>query len=221
MNIKVDRNTVVVFDLDDTLYNELEYVKSAYSAIAKKLKPTDWKPLFATMVAKYREKQDVFAYLSGEYSMEKTELIRFYRDHFPKINPFTGVIELFTAIKENQGFIGIITDGRAKTQRNKIDALGLKQFIDCCVISEEVGAEKPNEENYRIVERKCGPGSYYYIADNLNKDFITPNRLGWKTLGLIDNGMNIHSYSHESLNANQLPHYFLISLKEITIHKRK
>ena len=35
---------------------------------------------------------------------------------------------------------------------------------------------------------------YYYIGDNVKKDFITPNKLGWKTIGMRDvDSVNIHS----------------------------
>lgn len=217
MDIKVDKNTILVFDLDDTLYNELEYLKSAYIYIAKKLEPLDWKPLFVSMFSKYRCNLDVFSELSNRYNIEKTELITYYREHFPNIKPFPGVVELFTSIKRNKGIIGIITDGRAKTQRNKIEALGLTPYIDHCVISEEVGTEKPCEENYRIMERKFGPGNYYYLADNLKKDFITPNALGWNTMGILDNGLNIHPHAHMYWSDSNKPIYFFESFNELRV----
>lgn len=34
---------------------------------------------------------------------------------------------------------------------------------------------------------------FYYIGDNLRKDFVAPNKLGWQTICLLDNGENIHS----------------------------
>ena len=34
--------------------------------------------------------------------------------------------------------------------------------------------------------------NFYYIGDNVVKDFIAPNQLGWTTICLLDNGQNIH-----------------------------
>ncbi len=46
--------------------------------------------------------------------------------------------------------LGMITDGRSITQRNKYRALELDRFIDDndLVISEEFGSEKPSEKNF-------------------------------------------------------------------------
>ena len=33
---------------------------------------------------------------------------------------------------------------------------------------------------------------FYYVGDNTKKDFVTPNKLGWKTICLKDQGKNIH-----------------------------
>jgi putative hydrolase of the HAD superfamily len=34
---------------------------------------------------------------------------------------------------------------------------------------------------------------FAYVADNPMKDFVWPNRLGWTTVQLLDNGRNVHS----------------------------
>ena len=49
--------------------------------------------------------------------------------------------------------LGIISDGRSRTQRNKLRALGL-DWIEDVVISEEFGSEKPCEANYLYFEKK-------------------------------------------------------------------
>ena len=41
MDIKIDTSTALVFDLDDTLYNEIEYLKSAYWYICSELTEKD------------------------------------------------------------------------------------------------------------------------------------------------------------------------------------
>jgi putative hydrolase of the HAD superfamily len=55
------------------------------------------------------------------------------------------------------------------------------------------------------------------MADNLKKDFITPNFLGWKTVGLLDNGKNIHYQSHENMDIEHQPQEFIFSFSEINI----
>lgn len=215
MDIKVDQNTVVVFDLDDTLYNELDYLRSAFRSIALFLDRNNWKLLFAKMFSLYRNKLNVFEFLADAYDVEISVLIDLYRNHQPDIQLFDGVLEICEAIKSKQGKIGIVTDGRSKTQRAKLESLGILSFIDCVVISEEIGSEKPDVANFKVIENTLLGTEYYYIADNLKKDFIGPNALGWKSVALIDNGKNIHSESYKHLNPENLPQEFIISIKEI------
>lgn len=217
MDIKVDCNTVIVFDLDDTLYNELDYLKSAYKTIAVFLDPNDWKQLYSKMFSLYRSKINVFEFVAEAYNTDIKPLIEMYRNHTPEIQLFDGVIEVFEAIKSKKGKIGIITDGRSHTQRAKLKSLGILKFIDSIVISEEIGSEKPDLANFRAIENSLSGGVYYYIADNLKKDFIGPNVLGWKSVALLDNGMNIHFESYKHMNKESLPKDFIINFRELII----
>lgn len=49
-------------------------------------------------------------------------------------------------------------------------------------------------ENYAyFMKRYSYCQSFIYVGDNVKKDFITPNALGWKTICIKDDGRNIHS----------------------------
>ncbi len=216
MDIKIDNKTIVVFDLDDTIYNELDYLKSAYCEIAKTVDLNNWKLLYTRLMSLYRSGNDVFNFISETYGTPKEALIQTYREHIPDISLFDGALQLMMAIKEKQGKIGILTDGRSLTQRNKVKALGLNDIVDLLVISEDLGTEKPHQNNYLIFEENFGSGKYYYIADNYKKDFITPNKLGWETIGLVDNGKNIHFDTFKFLQNHYLPKHMILSLKEIS-----
>ncbi len=217
MDIKVDAKTVIVFDLDDTLYNEMEYLRSAYSEIAQSIDPAQWRPLFARMHSLFRSKADVFEFVSQTYKMDKSDLLNTYRTHIPSLQLFNGVLETMAQIKAKKGKIGIITDGRKTTQRAKLKALDIIDRVDKIVVSEEVGSEKPDERNYRIIEEAFPDGTYLYMADNLRKDFIAPNKLGWQTLGLIDNGLNMHFDGHSYFDKSHMPQQFVTSFEEINI----
>jgi len=217
MDIKVDQHTIIVFDLDDTLYNEIEFLKSAYLEIAQKLENDNFLPLYAKMFSLYRNKQDVFGFISEHYKVSKSTLISDYRGHKPKIKLFDGVQTILEKIKKNKGKIGLITDGRTQTQTSKIEALGLLPYLDHITISEEIGTGKPHPNNFKTMETTFGKGFYYYIADNLRKDFITPNILGWNTIGVIDNGLNIHSDSYLYMEEKYEPKKYITTLGELKI----
>lgn len=217
MDIKVDKHTVIVFDLDDTLYNEIEYLKSAYKFIAKDLDPINRKSLYRNMFAKYRKGENVFQYLANNYNVKVNDLIKIYRNHNPSISLFDGVFETLTDVKRKGGSLAIVTDGRVKTQLSKIEALGIKDLFSEIVISEALGTEKPNKHNFKRIEQALPARAYYYIGDNISKDFVSPNAMGWKTIGLIDNGLNIHYQEDNDLKKEFFPQYLFNSYKELNI----
>ena len=205
---------VVVFDLDDTLYKEIDYLRSAYRYIARQLAGDDVEreEIYSTLYGAYREGRDAFAVLLGNCrnaEFTKDTLLNWYRTHKPQISLCDGCREFLSRLVAEGCRLGIITDGRTVTQTNKIVALGLDRYItdEDIVISERFGSEKPSLGNYLHFMQKYGADAqYYYIADNTAKEFIAPNRLGWTTVCLKDNGQNIHKQKF-SLSDEFLPKY--------------
>ena len=195
--MKSDKSDVVIFDLDDTLYHEIDYLKSAYRSISLHMEQQyGCIVLYELMLQYYEKGLDVFTLIEekSNHKVTKNELLDMYRLHNPAICLNADALLLLNKLKQQGYRIGIITDGRTITQQNKIKALDLYRFIGVadCIISESFGSEKPSEANYRYFMDKYPAKNYYYIGDNVRKDFITPNRLGWTTICLLDNGENIH-----------------------------
>lgn len=211
---------VIVFDLDDTLYKEIDYLKSAYREVASFLVSEHGvKDPFNLMIKLYSEGKNVFNELNTHFNLSvPIELyLKIYRNHYPTISLDEFAADTLIHLK-NQGYtIGLITDGRTITQKNKIKALGLSRFLDndSIVISEEFGTSKPGIQNYLYFHNVFPNAERYYIGDNPQKDFVTPNYLGWKTFCLLDNGLNIHKQDL-NLSKEYLPNFFIRSLKEIT-----
>ena len=198
-----------VFDLDDTLVYEMDYLRSAFMEIALSLADIN---LYDFMLEWYQNGVDVFVMLANNYAVDKEKLLESYRSHFPKIVLNDGVANVLAEIKDKGHFLGLITDGRSITQRNKLKALGVELLFDKIIISEEFGTAKPNPKNYEVFIQK-GITEYYYIGDNVMKDFIVPNSLGWTTVCLKDNGCNIHPQSFDC-PIEQLPKYVINNMFE-------
>lgn len=199
-------NKVIVLDLDDTLYPEIDFLKSAYHHISKILSD-DCEGLYELMMGKYEKNEDVFAYLTQTFSLDKTRLLEWYRFHEPDISLYSGAQNFLSYYSENCIF-NLVTDGRSKTQRNKIKALGLADVLHNIIISEEIGSEKPNQINFERAISGQSPSNCYYIGDNVKKDFITPNRMGWTTVCLEDQGQNIHKQDFTTPAEFQPTHRF-------------
>jgi len=204
----------IIFDLDDTLAYEIDYLKSAYKEIAENVDKVNSENLRLEMLDAYHKGLNVFEILIQKYPISTKEgLLNIYRTHFPDVQFIEGANDLLDDIK-NKGYkIGLITDGRSITQRNKLKALGIEGLFDLIIISEEFGSSKPDERNYKafIVDNIA---EYFYIADNPKKDFLTPNKLGWTSICLLDKGNNIHPQNFD-LETDYVPKIKVDSLKEI------
>ena len=206
----------IVFDLDDTLTYEIDYLKSGFQEIASQICSEKEKAakLYEQMLAVYQEGGNAFAYVCGRYpTLSREELLEVYRYHFPSITLIEGAQEVLDWCKQHCYKVGLITDGRERTQRNKLKALGIEAFFNKIVISESFGSTKPDVRNYQAFTTE-DISDYYYIADNPAKDFIAPNALKWTSICLLDQGKNIHPQDFQVAPA-QLPTYRIKKLKEL------
>lgn len=204
----------VIFDLDDTLVYEIEFLKSAFKEIAEKLEPERDLELYEEMFSFYEKKVNVFAVLHQKYpNYSKEDLLNIYRNHFPSLKLNEGAREVLNFCTDKGYKIGLISDGRSITQRNKLKSLEIEHVFEKIVISEEFGSTKPNSENYKVfvLDREL---EYYYIADNPQKDFIAPNKLGWTTICLLDKGKNIHR-QYFDIDLEYLPKLKISNLMEL------
>ena len=94
------------------------------------------------MMENYQQGGNVFdELLRYPLPSEKQELLQIYREHKPAIALSEETVEVLEALKKESHVLGLITDGRSLTQRNKIKALGLDKYIESSLIliSEETG----------------------------------------------------------------------------------
>lgn len=184
----------VIFDLDDTLYPEKEYVRSGYKAIADYLND----PSAADKMWQFFEegKAAIDEYLIQIHKeQEKERCLNVYRNHMPSISLRKGVIPLLNNLKDQGIKIGIITDGRPQGQKNKIAALNLNNYIDDIIITDELGGaqfRKPNDIAFRIMQARWRLPfeQIIYVGDNPAKDFQAPWQLGMKSAWLhCDDGI--------------------------------
>jgi putative hydrolase of the HAD superfamily len=186
----------VVFDLDDTLFDELDFVRSGYAAVAAVVRERydhDSAQLLDERLAAGRLAgafQEVVQ-RAGLPEAALSLMVETYRGHRPTIRPRPGARAALECIKRRDGVVGCITDGRSSTQRNKVAALGLEDLLSPLLISEETGHGKPDPHNFLELMRLVPAREYWYVADNPAKDFIAPNGLGWTTVG-VDSPRGVH-----------------------------
>ncbi|MGN0431358.1 MAG: HAD-IA family hydrolase [Lachnospiraceae bacterium] len=179
----------VVFDLDDTLYSEKEYVKSGYRKVAVEvLKDVDAYERLWKAFEEGKPAIDTVLLETEIYSEElKAECLKVYRDQLPDIHLYEGVKEMLEDLRKAGKKTGIITDGRVVGQTNKIEKLGLHELVDEIIVTDELAGHgnaklfrKPNNIAFEIMQRRLNVRfeEMIYVGDNLAKDFVAPQKLG-------------------------------------------
>ena len=185
--------TTVVFDLDDTLFPEREFVRSGFAAVGAWMQvergvvglgAAAWRRFEAG--ERKRAFDDALAELGAARELGLVEkLVGIYRDHRPQIALFPEAAEVLDTLRGRYR-LGLLTDGYAGTQRRKIAALGIEPLFDKIVVTDELGREnwKPSRVPFQMVMESlgCDGGECVYIGDNPKKDFLAPNELGWLTI---------------------------------------
>lgn len=190
----------VVFDLDDTLYPEKEFVLSGFRAVAA------WAELNLGIDSNLGERQLISYYENGirgdtfnrwlaSHNLLSDdlvkEMIKIYREHIPSISPFPEVKEVLGELKK-KFLLGIVSDGYIEVQRKKLNALEIENFFDAVVFSDEWGKKnwKPSSKPFEIVSEELGVPSNQciYVADNPLKDFFGAKHVGIYTIRIIRQG---------------------------------
>ena len=175
----------IIFDLDDTLYPESDYVRSGYREVAKVLNtvPQAQKRLWDYFTVG-KSAIDCLLEDAGIYSDElKQRCLEAYRFQTPAITLTQEVKEILEKIKSDKAYLGIITDGRPEGQRAKIKALGLETYSTDIIITDELGGVRYRKPCPLAFERmrqkwKIPYSKMVYIGDNPRKDFTAPEKLG-------------------------------------------
>ena len=197
---------VVVFDLDDTLFDEVDFILSGIKAVKvlfETIEGLDVEECCLAMREAVRRHKNHYSALEHcldragvREQVDMSRIVTALRSHCPvglELRP--GVRQILDRLYRRGVTLGILTDGRSVTQRHKIAALGIEHYFDSAAIriSGETGIDKSNPEAYRWFSEHYPGRKYVYVGDNPAKDFVWPNRMGWLTICISDYGRNIHS----------------------------
>lgn len=185
----------VVFDLDDTLISEKEYIESGYAHISKILSPKlkieedEIKSLLLKLLSISSKNvfNRLFDQLGVFYSREEIiELVEEYRNHLPNISFFEDVIPCLKLLRKEKIKTGIITDGFKNAQRQKLRAIKASKYFDEIIVTDELGREfwKPHPRAFEIIKEKFAVEftEMIYIGDNPSKDFYIGKDYPIKTI---------------------------------------
>jgi putative hydrolase of the HAD superfamily len=186
---------ILVFDLDDTLYNEQTYVMSGFAAVAGMLNQRlGWSETASVAIMKRelaaRGRGAIFDRLLEKHGALSKALVRAciktYRDHTPAIRLYPAAERL---LRQLDGPLYLVTDGHKIAQQRKVEVLGLDRRFRRCFITHRyrVKNAKPSVHCFALIAtlEQCGWADMAYIGDNPAKDFVNLSPLGVHTVRVL------------------------------------
>lgn len=120
-------------------------------------------PVFAALVEEHAD---------SEGSVDPARLAAAYRRAVEDaLVPVEGATDLVRTLRTSYR-VGLLTDGPARTQRRKLEALGWAELFDAVVVTGELAAPKPDPRTFRrlLEELDAEPDEAVFVGDHPEVD---------------------------------------------------
>lgn len=205
------RKKAILFDVDDTLYDQTVPFKEAYREYfgADPAVPAD---VIYPVTRKYSD-QVYSRAMAGQITMEDMYIYRVQKafEEFGIRITDAQALEFQTIYADRQRHIhmseqmeaildyckgkaelGIITNGPSKHQWNKVKSLQAERWIphENIVVSADVGAEKPDRKIFEYAERAMGleEAGIWFVGDSYELDVKGAVNAGWNAVWMNRRG---------------------------------
>jgi putative hydrolase of the HAD superfamily len=214
--------SAVLFDLDNTLVNrKLAFEEFTNRLIDKYITITTPSErseviLYIREADKdgYRSKKELYQELLEKLKWNKEtridELLDFWFSEFFKCTVLMdGAIEVISFLRSKEMKLGLITNGSIHSQNAKIDQVGIRQYFDTIVVSDEVQIKKPDSRIFDIALKRLNvePETSIYVGDHPVNDIKGALDAGLKTVWL----KGFRDWDVKEVK----PHYTVSDLREL------
>jgi len=200
------RRGAVFFDLDDTLYDQLEPFRAALEVFGGGIGGLDPEALYR----RFRHHSDALwePYRAGRLPLERMRVERIrraladcgfgadegdcrrfqeaYQAGQYRIRLLPGAEECLAELEEAGCLLGVVTNGPGPHQARKLEALGIGRIIprERWFISGEIGMAKPDSALFAHVNRTTGtrPESSVLVGDSPVNDVGGAAGAGWRAV---------------------------------------
>ena len=196
----------VFFDLDDTLYDQLEPFRAALGVFGggigrisadelyrrfRRHSDELWEPYRAGRLGLERMRVERIRRALADCGFEADEgdCLRFqeaYQEGQYRIRPLPGAADCLAELAAAGCLLGVVTNGPGPHQARKLEALGIERFIprERWFISGEIGLAKPDPALFSHVNRATGtrPEASVMVGDSLVNDVAGAARAGWRAV---------------------------------------
>lgn len=186
----------IIFDLDDTLYPQLEYTRQCLHATVNYISDISGenKEVIKVKLDEILEKNgieykfifnDLFKEINFDGTPHLKEILELFWSCKPEITTFDNVLDVLTLLEKHYR-LAILTDGHVHIQEQKINTLGIKDFFEYVLVTDSLGVEyrKPSEVGYKklLEDMNIKPQECIYVGNDPRKDFLACKELEIKTV---------------------------------------
>jgi putative hydrolase of the HAD superfamily len=189
---------VIIFDLDNTLYNEYDYVISGFKAVASfldKEESIDYCTAYSLLLESFvlNGRGNNFDYLCQKLSIDTSlinKLVNVYREHSPEIMLKTDIVAFLIELSKNYKLC-LLTNGWLIPQQKKVKALKINDYFDSVIYSQQDGLDfaKPHPKYFKYVLEayNVSPEEILMIGDDPIADIQGAQNLGMHCFQIKNN----------------------------------
>jgi 5'-nucleotidase len=193
----------VLFDIDDTLYDRagaqsiaLELIVKRFSAVFGKIEKSRLNEAWqesdrlstidfeANPPSEYRRdtRSKIFLGVLNIREDLVDAVTGVYLEEYPKINaPIEGAIDVVRNLSLRYK-TGAVSNSLADVQYRKLETLGIRDYLSCIVLSDELGVLKPDPRIFAHAAAllRNYPGECLFVGDSFSSDVV-----GSKAAGMV------------------------------------
>ena len=190
MGIKFESLDAIIFDLDDTLVDEGDWIEKRWEKTIEFVEnrlgivgfgESFWE-IYSERGREYKKHVNKALERCGRDEQLVGEIVTFFLGQTTFEEPFSGVIEfLEEAVKKFK--LGIITNGKKSVQIDRISRLGIADYFSSIVCAYEFPKPNPYPYSKGLMELGVEPSRSIYVSHDQD-DFDGAKLSGMKTVHL-------------------------------------
>lgn len=197
----------IVFDVDDTLYDQQQPFRNAMTKIFPNVATEDMHELYLRF--RHHSDETFPKVMANEWTLEYMRFFRIdeslkdlgytgatkangqrfqevYEDELDNITMHPEIEKLLTSLHEKNVPMGIITNGPTDHQLKKIKQLQLEKWVPRknIIVSQSTGFQKPEKEIFDLACNQFGMTATdtLYVGDSFENDIVGARNGGWHAL---------------------------------------
>lgn len=187
--------SAVLFDLDETLLDRtrslVAFLGDQHRRFGNRLGRAPfaaWRDRFLTLDARgHVDKSVVYPAILSDFGGDKGAADALLADYRKRCchhaEAFPGMADTLRTLRARGLRLGVVTNGETEFQMRHVDALGLRDLVDCVLVSQAEGMRKPEADLFlRAVARLAAePDQCLFVGDNPVVDVLGAHAAGLRT----------------------------------------